>query len=124
MGAPVVRWQIVSPDADRAVTFYSQVFGWAVRTDNAMAYREVETGAGKGIDGGIWPAPAGQPGFVQLFIEVSDIDKAIVNAERLGAKLVVPKSVLPDGDAMAILLDPTGIPLGICQLATISPSKA
>jgi uncharacterized protein len=123
MGAPVVRWQIVSPDADRTAAFYSQAFGWTVRTNNAMGYREVASGSDRGIDGGIWPSAPGQAGFAQLFVEVSDIDQAIAKAVELGASVIVPKSVLPDGDGMAVLLDPTGMSVGICQLAPRSSSK-
>ena len=52
--------------------------------------------------------------MVQLFIEVSDMDAVISKAEKLGASVIVPKSMLPDGDAMAVLQDPTGLSFGIC----------
>ena len=35
-------------------------------------------------------------------------------ARSLGGKVLVPKSVLPDGDTMAVLHDPTGISFGVC----------
>lgn len=117
MGAPVVRWQIVSGQPEAVASFYSRLFGWTVKSDNAMAYREVLTGAPKGVDGGIWPAPPGQPGMLQLFVEVPDIDACLTEAVKLGAKVIVPKSDLPDGDSMAILLDPTGMSVGVCRLA-------
>jgi predicted enzyme related to lactoylglutathione lyase len=117
MGHPVVRWQIVSPQPDAVTSFYSQLFGWTVGRDNTLGYREITTGDTHGIDGGVWPAPAQiQGSFVQLFVEVPDIDACISEALQLGAKLLVPKSVLPEGDSMAVLLDPTGISVGICQL--------
>lgn len=31
------------------------------------------------------------------------------------SQALIPKSVLPDGDAMAVLLDPTGISFAVCQ---------
>jgi hypothetical protein len=31
----------------------------------------------------------------------------------LGATIIVPKSVLPDGDTVAILLDPAGLSFGV-----------
>lgn len=115
MSAPVVRWQIVSPDPERAAAFYSKAFGWAISRHNGLGYREVRTAA-SGIDGGIWPASPGQPSMVQLFLAVPDLDLAIANAVAEGASVIVPKTVLPDGDAMAILLDPTGQSVGICTL--------
>jgi len=118
MPNPVVRWQIVTPEAAKAAAFYRDVFGWELSTANSMGYRELHTGADSSapVDGGVWPAPPGKPGFVQLLIEVADIDVCIAKATGLGAKTIVPKSVLPDGDSMAVLLDPTGISFGICRL--------
>jgi predicted enzyme related to lactoylglutathione lyase len=34
-------------------------------------------------------------------------------ATALGAKVLVPKSDLPDGDTLAVLLDPTGLAFGV-----------
>jgi uncharacterized protein len=115
MTAPIVRWQVVSPDPVAATEFYRRLFGWQVSTANAMGYREVKSG---GIEGGVWPAPPGVPGMVQLFVEVADVAACVAQATALGARVVVPVSVLPDGDTMAVLLDPTGVPIGVCALAS------
>ena len=84
-----------------------------------MGYRELRTGAKKAPRRLTWRlavASGTASGFVQLFIEVPDIDKSIAKATAvLGAKTLVPKSVLPDGDCMAILLDPTGISSNLGQ---------
>ena len=70
---------------------------------------------GDGIDGGVWPGPAHmERPFVQLFVEVEDIDAAVTDATKLGASVIVPKSVVPDGDAMAVLLDPNGMAFAVC----------
>ncbi len=55
---------------------------------------------------------------MQLFVEVFDVDDCIAKAIRLGAKVLVPKSVLPDGDTMAVLLDPTGLSFGVRATST------
>jgi len=114
MPNPVVRWQIVAPDAAATTTFYQKLFGWSVSQDNALGYRQITTG-GDGIDGGVWPGPAHlERPFVQLFVEVEDIDAAVTDATKLGASVIVPKSVLPDGDAIALLLDPNGMSFAVC----------
>jgi predicted enzyme related to lactoylglutathione lyase len=113
MTNPVVRWQVLSADPDASTAFFSQLFGWRVSRDNPLGYREVRAGEG-GIHGGVWPAPPGVPPFVQLFVRVGSIDETIHKATALGAKLIVPKSVLPGGDEMAVLLDPQGLPIAIC----------
>ncbi|MGE0812707.1 MAG: VOC family protein [Vicinamibacterales bacterium] len=116
MGAPVVRWQIVSPRPDEVVRFYGAVFGWVERRDNALGYRALQTGGG--IQGGVWPAPADAATFVQLFVEVDDVDAAIEAALAHGGAVVVPRSVLPDGDVMAILRDPLGTSVGLVTPAS------
>lgn len=113
MGNPVVQWQIVAKDPDAVARFYSALFGWKVQTDNALGYRVVETGNGRGINGGVWPSPPEGHNLVQLFVEVEDIDAALIKATSLGASVIVPKSELPDGDALAIVLDPAGLSFGM-----------
>lgn len=113
MGSPVVRWQIVTPDPEGAAEFYRKLFGWTVKTDNALGYREVTTGGQGGIDGGVWPAPPQANAFVQLFMQVDDVEQAVKRATELGAEVIVPASPLPDGDTIAILRDPKGMPFGV-----------
>jgi predicted enzyme related to lactoylglutathione lyase len=107
---------MVTPEPDRAAKFYRDLCDWTLSQANSMGYRELASGESHGADGGVWPAPAGQPAFVQLFIEVDDIDATIARATGLGAKVVIPKSMLPDGDTMAVLLDPVGLSFGLCRL--------
>jgi hypothetical protein len=113
VGNPVVQWQIVAKDRDAVARFYSALFGWKVQTDNALGYRVIETGNGRGINGGVWPSPPEGHNLVQLFVEVEDIDAALIKATSLGASVIVPKSELPDGDALAIVLDPAGLSFGM-----------
>ena len=110
---PVVRWQVIAPDPEATARFFRQLFGWEINRDNALGYREVRAGEG-GIHGGIWPAPDGVPPFVQLFVKVDDIDASIEKASSLGAKVIVPKTVLPDGDEMAVILEPQGFSIALC----------
>lgn len=113
MSNPVVGWQIISSDPDASAGFLQELFGWKTRRDNALAYREIEAGPG-GLPGGIWPAPDGVRPFVQLFIEVQDLDASIARANSLGARILVPRTVLPEGNAMAVLSDPLGMPFVVC----------
>jgi len=111
---PVVAWQIVAPDPGGLAAFYAKLFGWQIDAGNALAYRQVDTGPG-GPPGGIWPASPEGRSFVQLFVAVEDVAGAVDEAERLGARVVVPPTTLPDGDTMAVLADPAGISFGVVQ---------
>ena len=115
MPNPVVQWQIVCPDPSRTAAFYKSLFGWTVDAANQLGYRQLRTGE-KGPDGGVWPGPKDMDRpFIQLFVEVDDIDAMIDRATSLGAKWVVPKAVLPDGDAMAVFNDHDGLSFAICS---------
>jgi len=110
MDGAVAHWQMITRDPEALARFYEAAFGWSFSADNGLGYRTAATG---GLDGGVWPAPPGAPEMVQLFIEVADIDAALVRIEALGGKLLMPRQVLPDGDVMALAQDPLGRPFGL-----------
>lgn len=115
MADPVVQWQIVAKDPDAVTKFYGSLFDWKVDKSNSLGYREVKSSNGRGIDGGVWPSPPEGQNMVQLFVEVDDVERTIAKAISLGAKVIVPRTALPDGDVMAILLDPAGLSFGVME---------
>jgi uncharacterized protein len=123
MSNPIVRWQILSPEPAKSAAFYEKLFDWKLSRTNELGYRELSSGVNGSIDGGIWPAPPAERSFVQLFIEVDDIDASVARAMKLGAQVLVPKSALPDGDVMAVLQDPTGLSFGVCRLRSSEKTK-
>jgi predicted enzyme related to lactoylglutathione lyase len=56
---------------------------------------------------------------VQLLVEVDDVSRHVQEATALGARVIVAPQKLPDGDEMAILHDPEGIPFGICRTVRV-----
>jgi predicted enzyme related to lactoylglutathione lyase len=117
MGCPVIEWQILAKSPDAAITFYGGLFDWTADSNNALGYRRVNTGTAQGIHGGIWPSPADGQNFVQLFIAVDSVPEYHRRAEQMGAKTLVPPQKLPDGDELAIMIDPQGIPFGLIKKA-------
>ena len=117
MPNPVLQFQILSKTPDETAKFYSTLFGWTVDPNNRLGYRRFHTGSKQGIQGGIWPAPPQSPNFVQLFVGVDDVKMAANRAEELGAKLLIPPTTLPEGDEMAVLLDPQGMSFAVIRQA-------
>jgi len=117
MGKPVMRWQILAKDADKAAEFYSSLFDWTVNDNNPLGYRMIDTGSERGIQGGIWPSPPEGHSFVQLYIEVDDVAGSVEKATALGASIIVAPQKLPDGDELAIVLDPQGVPFAVFKPA-------
>ena len=124
MSNPVTHWQILTSEPEKVAAFYAGVFGWRVSDANGLGYRTVASGNGRGIDGGIWPSPPGAPETVQIYVEVADIDDALSRIQDQGGRMLMPKQVLPDGDAMALALDPTGRVFGLTtpKASTSAPS--
>jgi len=56
MGDPVVHFEIGGADGERTRKFYSDLFGWDIRMDEA-GYGVVDTGSDTGIGGGIMQTP-------------------------------------------------------------------
>jgi predicted enzyme related to lactoylglutathione lyase len=106
---------MLSKQLDDTANFYTELFGWSVDANNPMNYRQIDTGTKEGIQGGIWPAPPEATSFVQLFIEVDDVAKYVGEATRLGARVFIPPTPLPEGKAMAVMLDPQGMSFGVCR---------
>jgi predicted enzyme related to lactoylglutathione lyase len=102
----------VARDAESLSTFYARLFGWTVESNNALGYRTLSSGNG-GIPGGVWPRGEEGHNLVQIFIEVDDIDSYLKRAVELGAKVLFPKQTLPDGDQMALAIDPAGLSFGL-----------
>ena len=115
MANPVVQFQILSKTPDETPLFYSTVFGWKVDAGNPLGYRRIDTGSTEGIQGGIWQAPPRAHNFVQLFVGADDVKSLAQKAEGLGANILIPPTTLPEGDAMAVLQDPAGMPLAISR---------
>jgi uncharacterized protein len=113
MGDPVTQWQIITQDPEKHAAFYSAVFGWTIRSDNPLWYREANSGSPRGVLGGFWPAPPEAAAFVQLFIEVKDIASIIKKVTQQGGEVIIPPQILPNGEQMAILRDPVGISFGV-----------
>jgi predicted enzyme related to lactoylglutathione lyase len=112
-----MQWQILAKDPAKLADFYTRLFAWKVNANNALGYRMIETGGGRGINGGIWPSPPEGHSLVSLYIEVDDVAAFVAKAATMGGHVLVPPQKLPDGDEMAIVLDPEGIAFGLFKPA-------
>jgi len=64
MGAPVVHFEIMGGKGSELETFYRELFGWKINSNNPMKYGVVETGGGLGgINGGVGPSMTGANAF-------------------------------------------------------------
>ena len=104
-------------DPDRAVNFYSKVFGWQInKWDGPKEYWEIKTGESSepGIDGGLskrerigeWTTP---------FIDISSIDNYISKIESNGGKIIQPKTPIPSIGYMLLFKDTESNTIGLFE---------
>jgi predicted enzyme related to lactoylglutathione lyase len=119
MGQPVVHFEIVGKDGDKLKSYYSELFGWEIDSDNPMNYgtvqRDGNTNAdGAGIGGGISAGPdESYPGHVTFYIEVPDAEAALAKAESLGGSRVMGPDKVMEGLEIGLFNDPEGHLVGV-----------
>jgi predicted enzyme related to lactoylglutathione lyase len=123
MGQAVVHFEVMGKDGEKLKSYYSELFGWEIDSDNPMNYgivpREGNTNAdGAGIGGGIGTAPDEAPSYVTFYVEVPDVEAALAKAESLGGSRMVGPMKVMEGVELGILNDPEGNMVGVVKSAS------
>jgi uncharacterized protein len=125
MSARVVHFEIPFDDAERAQSFYRDVFDWQVQPVPEMEYTMVQTGptSDQGmpsepgfIGGGMMQrqAPIDRP---VITLQVDDIDDALTTVEKHGGEAVGEKLTVGDMGFAAYFRDSEGNLMGLWQNA-------
>ena len=118
-----VHFEIHADDPERAIAFYTDVFGWTVNQYEDQQYWLVSTGPTDepGIDGAILPRmgerpPAGAPvvGMVNT-MQVADLDVSLAMAFERGGVLALDKMVISGVGTVAYVLDSEANVIGMLQ---------
>lgn len=116
--------EIPADDPERAQRFYSELLGWQFTTmegfDNYWLYRSGpgELGGGLGIRG----QTAGD--VLRNYVTVDSLDDAVAKVERLGGRIVTPKTELPGQGWYAAIKDSEGNELGLYEFLPREGSAA
>ena len=121
----VMHFEIHADDPERAIKFYSSLFGWEFKKwDGPMPYWLVTTGPDSepGINGGLMkrmgPAPAEmQP--VNAYVcttGVANVDDSVAKALSSGGTMALPKMPVPGVGWLAYVNDTEGNILGMIQM--------
>ena len=106
-------FELLTRDYQRAVPFYTDVFGWAAQVVDSDIPGFVLTVLADGDQtlAGIMDASAfledDQPDQWVVYLKVTDTDAAVADLTRLGGAVVDPAMDTPFG-RMAVVTDPTG----------------
>jgi hypothetical protein len=120
MGGAVVHFEIMGQDAEKLRAFYGQLFGWSVNADNQWNYGTVDrsenlSSQGIGIGGGVGQMPDGMPGHTTVYVEVPDVEEALVKAETLGGTRLMGPDKVMEGVEIGVAHDPEGHVIGLIK---------
>jgi predicted enzyme related to lactoylglutathione lyase len=125
-----VHFEIHAGDPERAVAFYTAVFGWKFERWGEIPYWVISTGDGDGIDGGLVPRDGPAPeetapvhGFVNT-IDVADLDRALDAVIEAGGSLALPKNPVPGVGWLAYVKDTEGNIFGMLQADPAAPAPS
>ncbi|WP_033293211.1 VOC family protein [Amycolatopsis jejuensis] len=109
---------LMVPDRDKAVAFYSALLGWTVETGGPeTGFYGMAQVAGKPVAGigQIPPEQEGMPPAWTTYLGVSDVDKTVTAITEAGGSVIAPPMDVMTEGRMAIAMDPTGLVFGLWQ---------
>jgi hypothetical protein len=92
--ASIMWFEIPADNMQRAKSFYSKMFGWKIKkmTGTKMPYWHIDTGGGNDSpDGGMMERQSPQH-TITNYVGVASVDKAAQKVQKLGGKVVMPKT--------------------------------
>ncbi len=103
----IVHVEIPAANINNAADFYKNLFGWEIQPFPDLNY--VMWDAGHGSSGGFIPVSEEfQVGDILIYINSEDIDADLMAVEKLGGKIIRPKTEIPQMGWYGIFKDPTG----------------
>ena len=108
----VVHVEIPAANVEAAGKFYQDLLGWKLQHDPALNYTQWEAGDGTG---GGFPAVSDESpaGHVLVYIHSDDIETDLKNVEKLGGRVIHPKTEISQIGWFGLFQDPTGNVLGL-----------
>ncbi len=106
--ASIVWFEIAADRVERAKAFYSKLFGWKITKFPGamkMPYWHIDTGGhDKTPDGGMMERQSPQQGITN-YISVPSVEQAAAKARKLGGKILMPKTAVPQMGFFVICQD-------------------
>lgn len=121
----VFSWnELMTTDVDAAKAFYGELFGWQFK-DEQMPDMVYTLSKVDGEDAaGIMAIPDSEQGMPPSwggYVTVDDVDKRLEQVVKLGGKIMLPASDIPELGRFAVIQDPQG---AILTLVTYSCASA
>jgi len=123
LGAPGgLCWtELATHDPEKALAFYTGLFGWKAKTStiDAMSYTEYSVGEVPfaGMLKPDWPGAEETPSFWAPYFSVAAVDAAAAKAKALGGTIFVEPRDIEGVGRFTVLQEPGGAMFNLIQLA-------
>jgi predicted enzyme related to lactoylglutathione lyase len=117
----VIHFEIHAENPQRAIDFYSKLFGWQFTQWGGEQYWLIKTGESTepGIDGGLLPRRGTIDGTAVIAyvctVDSKNLDATLEQAISLGGQIALPKMPVPGVGWLAYAKDPEGNIFGVMQ---------
>jgi len=114
--ASIVWFEIPADNSDRAKAFYSNLFGWKINPfPGGGDYWHIDTGGTDDTPDGALKTRrhAGEP--IVNYVSVDSVAEFSKKIEKLGGKICMPKTAVPQMGYFAVCQDTEGNAFGIWQ---------
>jgi uncharacterized protein len=108
--------ELITTDVEGAKKFYGSLLGWKSEDMPKMNYTVVSVG--EDMIGGVMKLTKemkGVPPHWGVYITVDDVDASAKKAEKLGGKLLVPPTDIPEVGRFSVIQDPQGAVFSIIK---------
>lgn len=109
--------ELITPNKDASVSFYSQLFGWTtedMELPDGCVYTMFKVGDRPVAGCCVPPAESEAPPMWLSYVNVEDIDASVNKAKSLGATICKERVDLPMG-SFAVISDPQGATFAFWQ---------
>ncbi len=95
--ANIIWFEIAADNVERAKKFYSALFGWKIeKFPGPREYWHIDTGGSDDSpDGGMMKRQDPQQ-TITNYINVASVNKAAAKVQKLGGKICLPKTAVPE----------------------------
>lgn len=104
--------ELMTSDTKVAKEFYTKLFGWTAQDHPMKNMTYTMFSQGEKSVGGMLQTPAQEQGKIpphwMSYILVKNIDEMVKKAEKLGAQIKMPVTVIEGFGRFSVLADPTG----------------
>ncbi|HXX56324.1 MAG TPA: VOC family protein [Candidatus Nitrosotalea sp.] len=113
----ITHFEIYGDQPVALADFYRSLFGWEIQKLEAIDYWRIDTGVtpNAALGGGIaFRAIPGLSGWLP-YVQVDSVDQTVELVQRLGGKIVRPKTAVPRAAWVTIVADPANNIFGVWE---------